>query len=303
MTRRLVVNADDLGLTVGVNDGILDAHDHGILTSASLFAGAPATPDAIRRARSRPSLGVGVHLALVDGTPTLPPSRVPTLVEDDGRFRRSWKPFIVACLRGTVSLAEVELELTAQIERLRDAGIEPTHLDAHKHVHAYPPIFAIVARLAVRFGIPVVRVPYERSTPLLTRSSGPWARLKPDTTFVQALLNAAMWPWARTAYRIAASLGLRTPMFIGRIHTGVLTRSSLHSLLRGVGPGVTELMVHPGYCDEALARTDTRLLDSRQEELALLCSMATRTVLVAERLDPVRHDLAHSPKRSLRHVS
>src|SRR5437867_196481 len=162
VVRSLVVNADDLGLTVGVNDGIFDAHDHGILTSASVFASAPATSDAIRRALSRPSLGVGVHLALVDGTPTLPPCRVPTLVEDDGRFRRSWKPFIVACLRGKVSLAEVELELTAQIERLRSAGVRLTHLDAHKHVHAYPPVFAIVARLAARCGIPVVRVPYER---------------------------------------------------------------------------------------------------------------------------------------------
>src|SRR3979411_2866486 len=95
--RNLVVNADDLGLTVGVNDGIFDAHDHGILTSASLFASAPATADAIRRARSRPPPGAGAHPALVDGTPTLPPSRVPTLVEDDERFRRSWKPFIVAC--------------------------------------------------------------------------------------------------------------------------------------------------------------------------------------------------------------
>jgi len=303
MLRQLVVNADDLGLTIGVNDGIFDAHDLGILTSASLFANAPATDDAIRRARWHRSLGVGAHLTLVDGAPILHSRQVPSLVTGDGRFRRSWKPFIVACLQGRISLREVELELTAQIERLQKSGVALTHLDAHKHVHAYPPIFAIVARVAVRFGIPVVRVPYERSTPLLTRSGGPWARLKPDTAPVQALLNAAMWPWARTAYRIAASLGLRTPMFIGRIHTGVLTRSLLHSLLRGVGPGVTELMVHPGYCDEALARTGTRLLDSRQEELALLCSMATRAVLVAERIDPVRHDLAHSPRRSLRHVS
>src|SRR3979411_2173796 len=102
--RNLVVNADDLGLTAAVNDGIFDAHDHGILTSASLFASAPATADAIARVRSRLSLGVGVHLGLADGTPMLPPNRVPTLVEDDGRFRTSWKPFIVACLRGRVSL-------------------------------------------------------------------------------------------------------------------------------------------------------------------------------------------------------
>src|SRR6266550_6103724 len=162
MLRQLVVNADDLGLTIGVNDGIFDAHDLGILTSASLFANAPATDDAIRRARWHRSLGVGAHLTLVDGAPILHSRQVPSLVTGDGRFRRSWKPFIVACLRGRISMREVELELTGQIERLQKSGVALTHLDAHKHVHAYPPIFAIVARLAVRFGIPVVRVPYER---------------------------------------------------------------------------------------------------------------------------------------------
>ena len=297
VTRRLVVNADDLGLTVGVNDGIFDAHDHGILTSASLFAGAPETPDAIRRARSRPSLGVGIHLALVDGTPTLPPRRVPTLVEDDGRFRRSWKSFIVACLRGKVSLAEVELELVAQIERLRSAGVELTHLDAHKHVHAYPPVFAIVARLAGRFGIPVVRVPYER-----------WSSVSGDIRWGgragrQALLNAAMLPWAHRDYRTAAAHDLRTPHFTGRVHTGVLSATALAGIVRALPPGVTELMVHPGYHDDELERTGTRLLESRQQELDLLCKLETRAVLVGERVDLVRHDLTHVMKRSLRHVS
>ena len=123
MQRRLIVNADDLGLTVGVNDGIFDAHTLGILTSASLFANAPATADAVRRAASLPSLGIGAHLTLVDGAPVLPPSQVPTLIADDGRFHSSWKPFIVACLQGRVSLGEVERELTAQIERLHGAVI------------------------------------------------------------------------------------------------------------------------------------------------------------------------------------
>jgi hopanoid biosynthesis associated protein HpnK len=297
VARSLVVNADDLGLTVGVNDGIFDAYDHGILTSASLFASAPATADAIRRARSRPSLGVGVHLALVDGTPTLPPSRVPTLVEDDERFRPSWKPFIVACLRGKVSLAEVELELTAQIERLRSAGITLTHLDAHKHVHAYPPVFAIVARLAARFGIPVVRVPYERSSSI-GADAGSRA-----TRWLQALLNAAMRPWARRDYRTAAALGLRTPHFVGRLHTGILTADALAGLVRALQPGVTELMVHPVYADDELERTGTRLLESRQKELDLLCSLETRALLVGERVDLLRHDLTHSMTRSFRYVS
>ena len=102
MLHQLVVNADDLGLTAGVNDGIFDAHELGILTSASIFANASATEDAIRRASSQTSLGIGVHLALVDGAPTLPARSIPTLVTDDGRFRRSWRPFIAACQRAGV---------------------------------------------------------------------------------------------------------------------------------------------------------------------------------------------------------
>ena len=299
MLRRLVVNADDLGLTAGVNDGIFDAHQHGILTSASLMANAPATADAIRRARSHPSLGLGAHLTLVDGAAILPPGRVPTLVEDDGRFRRSWKPFIVACLQKRVSLVDVERELTAQIQRLAGAGVRLTHLDAHKHVHAYPPIFAIVARLAARFGIPVVRVPYERASQRTVLGDGRdrW------TTRRQALLNAAMWPWARRNSRTAASLGLRTPHFIGRIHTGVFDQARLHALVRAIRPGVTELMVHPGYVDDALIGTSTRLLESRKQELDLLCRPDTHALILGQRIDLVRHDLARIITRSVRHVS
>jgi len=295
MPRQLVVNADDLGLTVGVNDGIFDAHDLGILTSASLFANTPATGDAIARSRLRPSLGVGVHLALVDGAPTLPPDDVPTLVADDGRFRTSWKPFIVACLQRRVSLDDVERELTAQIARLQRAGVRLTHLDAHKHVHAYPPIFAIVARLAIRFGIPVVRVPYERRSPAAAGVR--------DPAFAQAWLNAALWPWARANYRTAAALGVRAPAFIGRVRTGLLDRASLAAMLRAVGRGVTELMVHPGYVDDDLRRVSTRLVESRQAEIELLCSMETRARLAAERIELIRHDLAHPVRRSVRYVS
>jgi chitin disaccharide deacetylase len=297
MLRSLVVNADDLGLTAGVNAGIFDAHDRGILTSASLFASGPATADAVRGAWARPSLGVGVHLTLVDGTPMLPPHRVPSLVEDDGRFPASWKPFIVACLRGRVALDEVERELTAQIDRIRSEGIGLTHLDAHKHVHAFPPIFKIVARLAERFGIPVVRVPYERWLPVW--GDGQQRR----TARSQALLNAAMLPWAKRDYRTAAVHGLRAPQFVGRSHTGVLSADSLEGLLRRLRPGVTELMVHPGYVDAALSQTRTRLLSSRAEEVKLLCATDTHDLVMDEGIRLIRHDLAYVTERNLRHAS
>jgi predicted glycoside hydrolase/deacetylase ChbG (UPF0249 family) len=297
MLRQLVVNADDLGLTVGVNDGIFDAHDRGILTSASLFANARSTSDAIRRARVRPSLGIGVHLALVDGTPMLTPTRVPTLIEDDGRFRASWKPFIVACLRGRVAYEEVERELTAQIDRIRSEGIPLTHLDAHKHVHAFPPIFAIVARLAERFRIPVVRVPYERWSPVWGDDT------QRRTARLQALLNAAMLPWARRNYRTAFTHRLRTPQFVGRIHTGVLSADSFDGMVRRLRPVVTELMVHPGYVDDTLVQTGTRLLSSREQEVQVLCAPDTQHLLIREQIQLIRHDLGPSATRSVRHAS
>jgi hopanoid biosynthesis associated protein HpnK len=295
--RSLVVNADDLGLTVGVNDGIFDAHDHGVLTSASVFANGYATGDAIARALGRPSLGVGCHLTLVDGQPTLPPARVPTLIEDDGRFRRSWKPFIVSCLLGRVSLLEVEQELTAQIDRIRSAGLTLTHLDAHKHVHAYPPIFAIVTRLAERFQIPVVRVPFERRSNFYGDST------QKRTARSQALMNAAMLPWAWRDYRRAARAGIRTPHFIGRTHTGVLSAEALTAMVRALPPGITELMVHPGYVDETLARLNTRLLDARADEVDLLTQANTFDLLISQRITLIRHDLSLSEHRSLRHAS
>ncbi|HEX4565205.1 MAG TPA: ChbG/HpnK family deacetylase [Vicinamibacterales bacterium] len=300
MTRRLVVNADDLGLTPAVNDGVFDAHDHGILTSASLFANAPATVDAIARAHRRPALGIGVHLALVDGVPMLPPNRVPTLIAHDGRFHTSWRLFIVACLQGRVALAEVARELEAQIDRLRSEGIHLTHLDAHKHVHAYPPIFEIVAGLARRFAIPTVRVPYERWSPIY----GDAAQRR--TARRQLLVNAAMLPWARRDRAIAEKYGINVPDFIGRIHTGVLTLESIVQPLRRLRPGVTELMVHPGYVDAALRAMPTRLMRSRVEEVRLLSSLLVKYVVSDEAIQLVRHDLSGSHSSftgRLRHAS
>ena len=297
MLRSLVVNADDLGLTVGVNNGIFDAHDRGVLTSASVFANASATGDALGRALRRPSMGIGCHLTLVDGQPTLPAAKVPSLIEGDGRFPTSWKPFIVSCLLGRVSLREVEQELSAQIDRVRSAGVTLTHLDAHKHVHAYPPIFAIVTRLAERFRIPVVRVPFEKWPNI--SGNGPQQR----TVRGQALLNAAMLPWAWRDYRHAARAGIRTPHFIGRAHTGVLSAPALKAMLRRLPPGVTELMVHPGYVDGTLERLNTRLLDARADEVELLTDPKTLDLLRIQRITLARHDLSMSEHRSLRHAS
>jgi predicted glycoside hydrolase/deacetylase ChbG (UPF0249 family) len=112
-----------------------------------------------------------------------------------------------------------------------------------------------------------------------------------------------MLPWARRNYRVAAAHNLSTPRFVGRIHTGILSATALSGLVRSVRPGITELMVHPGYADEALARTGTRLLASRGDEVRLLCGSDIRRVLDRAGIELVRHDLTSSLKRSLPHAS
>ena len=283
--RALIVNGDDFGLTQGVNAGILDAHLHGILTSTSLFANRPATDDAITIARQTPTLGVGCHLTLVDGVPVLPSAELPTLAPG-GAFRATWGRFLAASLAGRIELQEIERELSAQIERLRDSGITLTHLDSHKHVHAYPPVFEIVARLAARLTIPVVRVPYERpALALVARFAGTRGPRK------QALENLALAAWAERDRRLLTRHGLPpAPRFLGRVLTGFFTRHRFHALLNAVPDGVNELMTHPGYVDTALKRMPTRLRTERTDEVRLLMASEIRETIRRAGIVLVRHD-------------
>lgn len=296
--RLLVVNGDDFGLTAGVNAGILFAHTNGILTSASLFAGAPETGAAIALARRTPTLGVGCHLTLVDGVPVLPASRLPTLAPD-GRFRPTWAGFIMAASRGRIHFAEIERELAAQVDRLQSAGITLTHLDGHKHVHAYPPVFAIVAALARRFAIPVVRVPWER------RPIGVVAQHRfRGRVLRQAIENLALTPWAADDRRLLASHGVApAPAFVGRALTGLFTAQNLRALLARLPAGVHELMTHPGYPDAALDRVRTRLRAARAAEVSLLTDPLTIDAVRRGGIVLMRHDGVVHPPELHSHVS
>ncbi|MDE3156281.1 MAG: ChbG/HpnK family deacetylase [Acidobacteriota bacterium] len=282
--RQLVINGDDFGLTPGINAGMIDAHRDGVLTSVSAMAGAPAIDEALRLARATPTLGVGCHLTLVDGTPVLPASQLPTLTED-GRFRPTWSALLAAGLTGRLSLSEVERELAAQIDRVRSGGVTPTHLDSHKHVHLWPPVFAIVARLAARFGIPVVRVPYERpAAGLIARHAGEAAARR------QAVENLLMAPWAWRAGRLLARHGLPpAPRFTGRAITGLWSVAAVEQIVRHLPEGRSELMAHPGYPDAALDAVRTRLRAARADEIAVLRAPAIRAAVAREGIQLVPH--------------
>ena len=166
------MNADDLGWTEGVNRGIAEAHRNGIVTSASLLANGAAFASGVEVARKTPGLGVGVHLNLSDGEPVAPRELVKSLVNERGELEGRTESLLLRLARRSVLLDEVEREWEAQIQKVRTSGIEPTHLDGHRHVQMLPGLFEIALRLAKRHGIAAIRISHEESSLRAALSAG-----------------------------------------------------------------------------------------------------------------------------------
>jgi hopanoid biosynthesis associated protein HpnK len=273
--KQLILNADDFGLTRGVNEGIVRAHRQGILTSATLMANSPAFDDAVAQAKAAPTLGVGCHLVLVGGTAVSPPAEIPSLVDADGKFPATLPQLVAKVSSGAVRSRDIEMELRAQIEKVRRAGIEPTHLDTHKHTHAHPKVMNALGRVAREMGIRRVRKPAEDLAASWETQSGTdrsWSQL------VSAAAVRAASPWFQS---LARKYGLRSPdHFLGLAMTGRISASVLRQLIDTLPEGTTEIMLHPGVCDDDLARTGSRLQEQRQLELDALLAPEVRRAVV-----------------------
>jgi len=278
--KNLIVNADDLGWTDGVNRGILEAFHHGIVTSTSLLANGAAFAAGVEAARSARGLGVGVHLNLSDGPPVADRETITSLLNDDGEFaggperlllRRAWRGLL---------LAEVESEWDAQIQKVRDAGIVPTHLDGHKHVHMLPGLFEIALKLAKRHDIGAIRVSLEASS---LRAALSWGKKQHAAVVLKQGVQArGLKLLARDAREQAGQAGISTAdYFCGLAQTGELTREGLAQFVKSLPDGTTELICHPGYADAALEKTRTRLQDSRQTELQILTDTGIRNLVAS----------------------
>jgi len=277
--KNLIVNADDLGWTDGVNRGILEAFHHGIVTSTSLLANGAAFAGGVEAARS-PGLGVGVHLNLSDGPPIADRETVTTLLNDDGEFAGGPESLLLRRARGALSLLEVENEWDAQIQKVRDAGIAPTHLDGHKHVHMLPGLFEIALRLAKRHDIGAIRVALEASSLRAALSAG--ADQRAGVVMKQGVQARGLKLLARDTREQAEHAGISTAdYFCGIAQTGELTREGVEQLVRNLPEGTTELMCHPGYMDAELQKTPTRLQDSRQTELQILTDTGIRNLVAS----------------------
>ncbi len=268
--RQLIVNADDFGLTEAVNRGILHTHREGIVTSTTLMANGEAFDAAVTMSRQAPRLGIGVHLNLTSGEPVSPASSIPSLVDRSGRLHFNPGRLLRALVARQVNLADVESELRRQITKIISAGIVPTHLDGHKHVHVLPGVSDIVIRLAQEFSIRSVRCPWEVAPNLRTliRSGNSRAAV-----VKQYLVGRIVSGFARGFEEKLAKAGLGVPAnFYGLSQTGFLDAQSIRDILERLSDGVSELMCHPGYVDTDLVRTGTRLLAQREVEIRALTS-------------------------------
>jgi chitin disaccharide deacetylase len=260
---RLIVNADDFGLTAGVNRAIAELHRAGVLTSATLMAKAGATGEAIEIAQANPALGVGCHVVLVDGEPVSPVAQIPTLIDQrTGLLHASLGSFLRRLLTGRIDAAEIESEAAAQISRLQSRGLRLTHIDTHKHTHIFPAVLRPLLRASEKAGIRRVRNPFEPE----------WAiRATPRASWLRSAEVFALRRFGPYFRRLIAERGFRTTDgTIAMAATGTLDSAALGALLRNLPPGNWELVTHPGYNDADLERVRTRLRASREIELEAL---------------------------------
>lgn len=266
--KKLIVNADDLGLTPGVNRGVLRAFQDGIVTSASLLVAGSAFDEAVALAQQNPKLDFGLHLALVEERAVLGRDELPTLVDETGRFPRTSGEFLRRAFLGRISWDEVEREIAAQIARFHETGLRLSHLNSHQHLHMFPPVFQIVRRLTRGMDNVWIRNP-----------AGPWRKSQ----------GVRMGRWVG---RVGLNL---TCLSARRLHgphlpqmpdgmygfevSGCLTRSVLEQTLRKIPDGLYELICHPGD-DDAETRTRYSHWGYRwAEELEALTAPETRMVL------------------------
>lgn len=258
--KRLIINADDFGLTDGVNRAVIAGHAAGVVTSTTLLVGGNAAPAAAALAALHTQLGVGLHLNLTSGAPVTPPDRVPSLVDRAGNF-----PGITGMLfrltAGLAKPAELETEITAQINRCLELGIEPTHIDSHHHLHAHPRLRRLMARVCRTHGISKAR----------------GYRMAPRS--VKSLC-------IRLASAAPAGGGFRVPDRFAGIEAmgGVDMAAVMKRELAATGPeGTLEFMCHPGYADEELTRISS-YSGPRQAELEALTSGAFREIMAGRDL-------------------
>ena len=297
--RQLIVNADDFGLTSGVNRGIVEAHRDGVVSSATLMANGAAFDEAVEAARALPKMSVGCHVVLVDGTPVSPPGAIDTLLAirsaEPGNFYSSLSAFAARATLGGFEREQLVAEITAQIRKIQATGLEVTHLDSHKHAHIFPEILMAMLRAARICGVRAIRSPFVPMEAIRAQQfAGKRVLLK---RYGQVrILNTFAGPFRRQTSRAGV---LAPDGVIGIIETGALDSTLLRQALSSLPEGTWELVCHPGYADADLRAIHTRLIEARDRERNLLTSPELKDFLEKQKIRVISYrELAEVKPRS-----
>ena len=243
--KKVIINADDFGLVQGVNEGIIKAHQEGILTSATLMANMPGFKEAVVLAGANPKLGVGVHLNILRGQPVSPTKKVESLLSKELRFIPSVSSLLRRIVWKRINFDEVEREFRAQVEKVLEVGLEPSHIDSEKHIHLIRPLFRIVLKLAKEYKIDKIRFIQEYC-------------VSPRSTQIFKSIFISLSSTSMKKRMVKE--GIRSPdNFYGVCDSGLITETKLRKALRGAKEGVTEIMVHPGFITQEMIELEKQI--------------------------------------------
>lgn len=257
-SRRLIVNADDFGLSPGVNAAVIQAHQEGILTSASLMVNEEGASDAVRLAASNPRLGVGLHLSLAHGRAGLTPAQIPRLADVNGRFRDSGVAAGFSYFFNRKLQAELRAEIAAQFEGFKRSGLVLDHVNGHLNMHLHQAILRVLLENSERWGVRSVRLTRDPFFLNARLAGGAWAY-----RCSHAVIYRCLSAWARPRLR---RKGLaHTGVVFGLLQNGRVHEQFLLDLLPNLPAGDSELYSHPGpphFMEELAALTSPRARDA-----------------------------------------
>jgi hopanoid biosynthesis associated protein HpnK len=236
--KKLIITGDDFGLALPVNEAIVEAHQKGVLTTASLMAGERFFQDAVERAKQVPSLRVGLHLTLVEGHPLSDPRQIPDLVDTSGLFsthlaRAGFQFFFRPGIRH-----QLETEIRAQFEEFCKTGLVLDHANAHNHMHLHPTVLRLMLKVGKDYGLSAVRLPNEP----------PWQSSKASGKPFGPRLASRMflWPWITLMRRILDRARIRyNDFFFGMGDSGAMTENLVLRIIGSLPDGITEICFHP----------------------------------------------------------
>lgn len=268
MLRRLIVNADDFGLSSGVNRAVEIAWQEGILTQSSLMSGGEAFDEAVDIARRNPGLQVGLHLTLVQGRPVLPPERIPGLVGDDGCFPGNPVSVGMRLFFDRSVREQLRAEIEAQILKIKETGLQLSHIDGHLNIQMHPTVFELLQELMPLHGISSFRITRERLRRNLAHDRNRVLGKALERLIFGALSNHAQPELQRLNIVCATEVK-------GLLNSGRMTEAYLLAILEDLEPGLTEIYFHPGCLPDA--EISRRMPDYRHEdELKALTSPQVR---------------------------